>query len=863
MACASLATVAASSAAASSDSSVAIPLQPDATSLAPLAREEAEAASMEMHWSVDKLNALFRHGTPSNNMSQAGLLIHNFDDTGYQHDALPWIPCAEAACRYGRDWSASIVSRAIPALYGGTAPAGLILSPSFARVKCSYYLDMHSDQFGCGHRPPEMMPWDPLGDAGRISKQPYPANQTADMLVLSERIQEQGGDTWNEVVVDASRYTRRLPGSLAAFYTRKNADGWTQLKTKSRYCQFLSQYSVGPRHVPLLSLDVHSDPALTQQKVWCDDPGLPEPDPVEPPSESPHQPQPPQHQPSPQQQQQQAWPEQQAPAEWRGDDGREQAPQWPENRPQQPQAGQAEEHASAPGNDGGIDKPLPSCKIIRDKTGQVCAGDFLTKGESDGLEDCQARCKNMQDGNSNECKFASFWFTGGLNWCKLSATCDEPETQEHTVSIYWCGAASEKPNLNWPKQQKPPPPQPQKQQQQQQQQQQRQQQQQQDEEFPLPPSGSGQDLEFLHIPKNAGTAIEETGEEIGYKWGYPRFNPYGTHVLDKKLGCSLQHVPRGFMIANPTDSPLAGPDPYKGARTFCVVRHPFTRAISQYIYWSVINEGGCWDFNIDTCSKEAFDQVCKPEKLNAYIDERFNPSSGRFVRALRQIRSLAGPVGAELRASAGEDCHWLPQWMHVGDRGSDMCDHVLRYEKLGADLDKLVAQYPNNTKLAKLPKRLEKVNTAAGCSLRVADLDASSRKHLAAAFDRDFKRFRYSTTLRQSAAEPAVCPMCGLDSGKPNCCKPGGTWEGKCSDSPSNADEHTWQDGFDACAHLSPAGEAMLWLHEDHRVGLDETEANDVRRHLSRLRRPMPRRQPAPSPTPTSAVAGVAGTFVP
>ena len=48
------------------------------------------------------------------------------------------------------------------------------------------------------------------------------------------------------------------------------------------------------------------------------------------------------------------------------------------------------------------------------------------------------------------------------------------------------------------------------------------------------------------------------------------------------------------------------------------------------------------------------------------------------------------------------------------------------------------------------------------------------------------------------------CAKCGLSSkGQLSCCGKGGSWQGKCGP-PGNAKfEHTWNDGFEACATVS------------------------------------------------------------
>merc|ERR1712032_808464 len=45
------------------------------------------------------------------------------------------------------------------------------------------------------------------------------------------------------------------------------------------------------------------------------------------------------------------------------------------------------------------------------------------------------------------------------------------------------------------------------------------------------------------------------------------------------------------------------------------------------------------------------------------------------------------------------------------------------------------------------------------------------------------------------------CPKCGLSkAGKPTCCSKGGSWQGNCG-SPGDAKfEHTWGEGIEVCA---------------------------------------------------------------
>jgi len=91
-------------------------------------------------------------------------------------------------------------------------------------------------------------------------------------------------------------------------------------------------------------------------------------------------------------------------------------------------------------------------------------------------------------------------------------------------------------------------------------------------------------LSFFHIPKTAGTAVEQVAAENGIAWGSCLFkhspkrkicpHPEGEE-WPKNVG--WWHIPSQFF-------PLLNSNPYSGAELFGIVRDPFDRLVSEFYY---------------------------------------------------------------------------------------------------------------------------------------------------------------------------------------------------------------------------------------------------------------------------------------
>ena len=214
--------------------------EPDG-SLKPAAKDKY----VKPEWSAQDLAGIFQRGKPSNDLRQAGLLVHGFDGTELD-DTHRWMPCTEGFCEgAAKWWSTSLINHAHPATWGAN---GLVLSPSRSKVLCSHYCDFGSLNAGCQTSAP-----DGFNGTGK----PYPPTYLKDMLQRS--MYEAGAmGAYNEVLVDMPEFLSNLPHSVAAFYYKAGADGFKQVEAAHAYVAFLDAFNLTEGSVPLLKFNMNA-----------------------------------------------------------------------------------------------------------------------------------------------------------------------------------------------------------------------------------------------------------------------------------------------------------------------------------------------------------------------------------------------------------------------------------------------------------------------------------------------------------------------------------------------------------------------------------------------------------------------------
>jgi len=189
--------------------------------------------------------------------------------------------------------------------------------------------------------------------------------------------------------------------------------------------------------------------------------------------------------------------------------------------------------------------------------------------------------------------------------------------------------------------------------------------------------------------------------------GLHRFNHSGNTVA-----CYKQHVP-----------PWLLPEVYAGAETFCAVRNPYERAISQFGFINAF-------FGRGNCTGPSMSEV--------------------LVDNLRET----------MKKPFGGDCHYLPQAVFVYradpdtlnlDLSEQSCKHVLRSENLEEGFNQLMSDHGYPFAMHRTPHGA--TDSPASCqALGIADLSEEAKMLIEDIYTMDFRLFGYTRLSQRATA---------------------------------------------------------------------------------------------------------------
>jgi hypothetical protein len=215
-------------------------------------------------------------------------------------------------------------------------------------------------------------------------------------------------------------------------------------------------------------------------------------------------------------------------------------------------------------------------------------------------------------------------------------------------------------------------------------------------------------LLFVHIPKNAGTTIEDIAFNTGVKWG--RHYTLQPQRLPDGNVCQAWHTPPAYFPG--------ATNPYSDAEVFCVTRDPTDRMLSEYTYLVSVKWG-------DNNPRLRTAPECSELGLNNFV-----------ASTLRVVQSGQPFVS---------DCHFTPQTMFIYGPHKQWCTNIIRIDGLPDSFNNLMSDkgYPG-VQLGK-----QKKNTRAHkCeNLSVQSFTPETKQLISQVYATDFQRLGYTPPI--------------------------------------------------------------------------------------------------------------------
>lgn len=156
-------------------------------------------------------------------------------------------------------------------------------------------------------------------------------------------------------------------------------------------------------------------------------------------------------------------------------------------------------------------------------------------------------------------------------------------------------------------------------------------------------------VHFIHIPKTGGSSIEQV---VGGRERFPLGHrcPPNSSYPEKEGSCVTWHTPIRYLT----------PNPYRNATTFCVVRDPMDRLISEY---------------------KMFNQASK-EYSNKHMNDWLEKELIGGMKEGKGRRKEGSSRKKDWKFKA--NCHFLPQFEYVflGDNRTRACNVVIAYSNI-------------------------------------------------------------------------------------------------------------------------------------------------------------------------------------
>jgi hypothetical protein len=219
-------------------------------------------------------------------------------------------------------------------------------------------------------------------------------------------------------------------------------------------------------------------------------------------------------------------------------------------------------------------------------------------------------------------------------------------------------------------------------------------------------NGNKKQLKFIHIPKNAGTTIEDVAKENGIMWGRfdTEYNSIGESIL-KNNNINSENIQ---LLSYNKGSPWHNnfslfPDEYKKKYDwFLVVRNPYDWILSHGHYWI----------------KEV-----EQEDINNYTRESFN----KYIQTkIKQQKN--NPFGG----------HYTPQYKYSENNDSQLVNiNVLKFENITNEFNNLMKEY-------NIDLHLNEHKNKSNYKFTTDDFTKETIDLIKKVYEQDFEQFNYN-----------------------------------------------------------------------------------------------------------------------
>lgn len=254
-------------------------------------------------------------------------------------------------------------------------------------------------------------------------------------------------------------------------------------------------------------------------------------------------------------------------------------------------------------------------------------------------------------------------------------------------------------------------------------------------------------LEFVHITKTGGSAVEKVGAGEGIIWG-------ACHYMNlTEVGCGKADIEyiapnyQSYALTSPWHTPPkllkkyveAAQYPYTDAELFVVIRNPYDRIISEY-YCPWLGFQAKYRKNVKK-DKDPND----PVNLNWWVQNMV--STLKNATEEFEMKNKDGVMKLEQSKGVNEDKyilaqkHYVNQAEYVFDGDEVIVQHLVHYEDLGKEFDALMTKFGIDATMPS--KEKSGVYTNSEKKLSYKDLDSKSIKMINDFAKPDFEKFGY------------------------------------------------------------------------------------------------------------------------